>query len=77
MLSKTKQKKTHHVCYNLYVQCKNKPNKYNKKKQAHRCGTQTSGYQWKGEVGKGMTGVVDKEMQNSMYKVDKQQGYIV
>ena len=38
---------------------KNKPNKYNQKKQAHRCGTQTSGYQWKREVGKGMTGVVD------------------
>ena len=59
MLSKTKQKKHTMSAITYMCNLKNKPNKYNQKKQAHRCGTQTSGYQWKREVGKGMTGVVD------------------
>ena len=38
---------------------------------------QTSGYRWGEEMERGKIGVWDKEIQTTMYKIDKQQEYIV
>ena len=48
-----------------------------KKKQTHICREQTSGYQWGEGRGRGNIGVGDKEVQTTMYKMNKLQGYIV
>ena len=48
-----------------------------KQKQTHRYRGQTSGYRC-GEVrGKGKPGVGNKEVQTTMYEINKLQGYIV
>ena len=47
------------------------------KKQTHRYGEQASGYQWgEGKEGTGNIGVGDLEVQTTMYKINKLQGYI-
>ena len=48
------------------------------KKQTHRYGEQASGYQWgEGKEGTGNIGVGDLEVQTTMYKINKLQGYII
>ena len=47
-----------------------------KQKQTHRCREENSGYQWGGggrKVGWGM----ELKAQTTMYKINKQQGYII
>ena len=48
-----------------------------KQKQTRRYRRQTSGYQWGDGSGEGQERVWDQEVQTTMYKIDKQQGYIV
>ena len=80
MLSEISQRKTNTVLYHsIQVESKkyNKLVNITKKKQTHRYGEQTSSYQWgKGKRG-GNIWVVEWEVQTAMYKINKQQGYIV
>ena len=48
-----------------------------KQKQTYRYREQTSGYWWGEGRGRGKIGVWDQEIQTTMYKIKKQQGYIV
>ena len=48
-----------------------------KKKQTHRYREQTSGYQLGEERERGKIGVGDEEVQTTMYKINKLQGYII
>ena len=48
-----------------------------KNKQIHRPREQTSGYQWREWRGVGQAGVEDWEVQTTMCKTNKLQGYIV
>ena len=48
-----------------------------KQKQTHRYREQTSCYQWSEGGVRGKTGVGDSEIQTTMYKINKLQGYTV
>ena len=48
-----------------------------KQKPAHRFEKQSSGYQWGEERERGKIGVGDEEVQTTMYKINKIQGYII
>ena len=54
MLSEISQRTTNVACYHLYVESKNKMNKYryNKTETDSQCRKQSGGYQW--EVGRGV-----------------------
>ena len=56
---------------------KNKTNEYNKQKQTHRYREQASGCQLGERRGRGKIGVGDYEVQTTMDKINKLQGYIV
>ena len=47
-----------------------------KQKQTHSYGEQSSGYHWEEGRERGNIGVRDKGVQNTMYKINKIQGYI-
>ena len=48
-------------------------NLFTKQKQTHRHRKQTYGYQ-RGRGGRDKLGVLDKQIQTTIYKIDKQQG---
>ena len=50
---------TNVACYHLYMESKNKMNKYqyNKTETDSQCGKQSGGYQW--EVGRGVHGRIE------------------
>ena len=76
--SKTKRK-TNTVWYHLYVKSKKiKRVNIRKQKQTHRYREQTSGYQWGEGRGEGQAGGMGlRDTKTTVYKIDKQQGYVV
>ena len=52
-------------------------NLFTKQKQAHRHRKQTYSYQRGKGVGRGKLGVWDKQIQTTVHKIDKQQGFTV
>ena len=78
MLSEISQRKTNTLCYHLHVESKKikQTNICYKTETDSKIREQSSGYQW-GEGRRGEVGVGGEQIQTTMYKINKQPGYIV